>query len=91
MNEQLKQSDMWAIDQPPPTGHHQRTRESWSSPTSSSTHDHVSPNQKYLLKKAIGIVSQGVDIEDACARVWGPDAVSKSLVRDVEQALKNEK
>jgi len=90
MNEQIKQSDLWEIDQAVPSGHHHRQRETWSIPAP-NTLDHISESQKYLLKKAIGIVGQGVGIEDACARVWGSDAVSKSLVHDVEQALKNEK
>lgn len=91
MNEQVKQSDMWEIDQPPPTGHRQRSRKSWSSPTSSTTQDHVSDNHKYLIKRAIGIVSKGTPIPEACLRVWGKDAVTPSLVSSVQRAMDLEK
>ena len=90
MNEQLKESDLWEIDQPQPSGQNHRQRVSWSVQPS-NVGNHQSDSQRYLIKKAIGIIGLGIPIEDACARVWGPEAVTPGLIREVEHALKSEK
>ena len=91
MRENLKETDVWGIDQPPPSGQQHRTRDMWSAPTSSATRDHVSQNQKYLIKKAIGIAGNGTPIDEACTRVWGKDAVTPGLVQTVRRAMETEK
>ena len=90
MNEQLKHTDVWSLDQSSPSGHHHRQRMDWSVPASSVV-NHKSDSQRYLLKRAIGIVHQGVSIEDACARVWGSEAVNPALIQELKQALTEEK
>jgi len=90
MNEQLKTTDVWALDQAAPSGHHHRQRADWSVPASSVS-NHKSDSQRYLLKRAIGIVGQGMTIEYACARVWGPDAVNPALIQELTLALAEEK
>lgn len=90
MNEELKQTDVWALDQAAPSGHHNRQRTDWAVP-SSSVINHRSDSQRYLLKRAIGIVGQGMTIEAACSRVWGPDAVNPALIQELTLALAEEK